>query len=187
LPALKTVFCCGALKTAAISVLCVDDNPRVLQALKTALTAAGFAVETASSGWEALRRLRGSGTGFRVVVTDVRMPELNGVKMIRQSRALGYKGPFVVCAAGVFDADRAGLIALGVEQIIDKTDGMAPLIEAVQQAAAGYDPAPSQTSIPAAPAPAVLDPQDDADWDDDSDGGSDEELGRRYHGPSKGR
>lgn len=86
-----------------MSVLCVDDNPQVLQALKAALTQAGYTVETAGDGWKALQRLRGAAGRFRVVVTDVRMPGLTGVQMIRQSRALGYEGPFVVCAAGLAD------------------------------------------------------------------------------------
>jgi CheY-like chemotaxis protein len=167
----------------AVKVLCVDDNPRVLLALKAALIGGGFAVETLTSGWEALRRLRDRPREFRVVVTDIRMPELTGVKMIRQSRAFGYAGPFVVCAAGVFDADRAALIELGVQHIIEKTAGVAPLIDAVQQAAAGYTPAAPEPITPPRQAPQVVD--DEWAHDDGADGeGEDDESGQRYHSPS---
>jgi CheY-like chemotaxis protein len=76
------------VNSPAIAVLCVDDNPQVLQAVKAALTTAGYAVEVAASGWSALQRLRTARDRLRVVVTDIRMPEMTGVRMIRQSRAL---------------------------------------------------------------------------------------------------
>jgi CheY-like chemotaxis protein len=178
------MFCCAALKPPAIAVLCVDDNPRVLQALRTALVTAGFSVETAASGWEALKRLRGARDQFRVVVTDIRMPQLNGVGMIRQSRALGYQGPFVVWAAGLLDDDRAALTELGVQQMIDKTAGVAPLIAAVEQAAATYNPAPRAPAPPAVVARHNHD--DEASESENFDEEFDDGEGRRYHGPAKG-
>ena len=170
------------VNSPAIAVLCVDDNPQVLQAVKAALTTAGYAVEIAASGWSALQRLRTARDRLRVVVTDIRMPEMTGVRMIRQSRAVGYRGPFVVFAAGLLDADRASLIELGVQHMVDKTAGVATLIAAVKEAASTYTPA--EAAPIARPAPAKL-PVDEELLDEDAiDDAFDEEGGQRYHGPS---
>ena len=136
------------MKAGVIRVLCVDDNAQVVHALKTALTSSGYAVDTATSGWEGLRQLRQGPASFRVVVTDMRMPGMSGVQMIKQGRALGYRGPFVVCAAGLADADRVSLSELGVQQIIDKTSRIADLIEAVEHAAASYTPVAAEPVTP---------------------------------------
>jgi len=166
-----------------VKVLCVDDNPRVLEALKAALTAGGFTVETVAGGWEALRRLRNSPGHFRVVVTDIRMPQLTGVQMIRQSRAFGYSGPFVVWAGGVFDADRAALIELGVQHIIEKTAGVAPLIAAVEQASSTYTPAAPAPLARPRQAPELVDDEWAHEDGADSDDGSEEESAQRFHEP----
>ena len=171
------------MNTPAATVLCVDDNPQVLQALKAALNSAGYAVESAANGWNALQRLRSARDRFRVVVTDIRMPEMTGVRLIRQSRALGYRGPFVVWAAGLLDADRASLIELGVQQIIDKTAGVADLLAAVEEAASTYIPAEAEPVVPPLTVKSSSDEEllDEEAFDDEFD----EEGGQRYHGSSE--
>jgi hypothetical protein len=102
--------------------------------------------------------------------------------MIRQSRGLGYRGPFVVCAGAIYDGDRASLIELGVTQIVDKTAGIATLVAAVEQGVASYIPAEPE---PVGPPPRIAQPAEDAEFDDDEfDDPLDEETGQRYHGPS---
>lgn len=61
-------------------VLCVDDEPRVLEALERNLGDV-FDVVTASSGAEALVALRGQGP-FDVVVSDMQMPVMNGATLL---------------------------------------------------------------------------------------------------------
>lgn len=61
-------------------VLCVDDEPRVLEALERNLGDL-FDVVTATSGAEALVALRGQGP-FDVVVSDMQMPVMNGATLL---------------------------------------------------------------------------------------------------------
>lgn len=168
------------MKKAAARVLCVDDNPHVLQVLQTALMKSSYAVETASSGWQAFQRLRSGRNAFRVVVTDIRMPGLSGLRMIQQARAIGFRGPFVVCAAGVSDADRAALIELGVQQIVEKTAGVPALIDAVEQAASTYIPVEANPLATPAINPGENEDGFDAVHSSDDDA-LDEEAGQRYH------
>ncbi|MEM6532530.1 MAG: response regulator [Myxococcota bacterium] len=62
-------------------VLCVDDEPQVLQGLERILFD-DFEVETASSGEEGLKLLRRE--TFEVVISDMRMPRMNGAQFLSQ-------------------------------------------------------------------------------------------------------
>jgi len=67
------------------AVLFVDDEERVLKALAY-LFRDGYEVETAAGGAQALERLRAR--RFHVLVSDQRMPEMPGVELLRQTKAL---------------------------------------------------------------------------------------------------
>lgn len=62
-------------------VLVVDDEEIVRQSCERALTDAGYAVRTAGSGREALRACRAE--PFDVMLTDLRMPDMDGIEVIR--------------------------------------------------------------------------------------------------------
>ena len=67
-------------------VLCVDDEPNVLAGLRRCLRG-HFAVTTAVGGAAGLDALRAEGR-FAVVVSDLRMPGMDGVAFLSQVRAL---------------------------------------------------------------------------------------------------
>ncbi len=68
-------------------VLVVDDSPTMVMSLKTTLTMRGFDVETAGNGREALDKLQG-GLKPHLVLTDVNMPVMGGMDLIRNIRSL---------------------------------------------------------------------------------------------------
>jgi DNA-binding NtrC family response regulator len=63
-------------------VLVVDDDPGVRYTLREILSSAGFAVEEAAGGEEALRRLEAAPAS--VVVSDLRMPGIDGMELLRR-------------------------------------------------------------------------------------------------------
>ena len=65
-------------------VLLVDDDSAVRTALSEALGTAGFVVDVADSGTSALATIGKSGAS--VVVTDVRMPDMSGLDVLRELR-----------------------------------------------------------------------------------------------------
>ena len=67
------------------AVLCVDDEERVLNALKFVFKDA-YDVETATSGVQALERLKQR--RFQVLVSDQRMPGMLGVDLLREARTI---------------------------------------------------------------------------------------------------
>jgi len=72
---------------AALCVLLVDDEPRLLELLRSALADAGHAVHVASDGVAALALLDRSGLRPNVLVTDVSMPGLGGRQLAARLRA----------------------------------------------------------------------------------------------------
>lgn len=66
-------------------VLIVDDQMKIRELLRIQLTAAGFEVAIATNGAEGLSSAL-AGT-FDLIVTDVWMPEMDGIEMMKQIRA----------------------------------------------------------------------------------------------------
>jgi len=73
------------------SILVIDDEVRMLETLSSLLTNAGYKVETAASGKEALQKL--DEKDFPVVITDLRMNDMDGFDIIRsvgESRIIAF-------------------------------------------------------------------------------------------------
>jgi len=68
------------------AVLAVDDSTSMRQLVKGTLKGAGYEVTSAIDGVEALEIAKTR--GFDVVVTDVHMPRMNGIELVRELRAL---------------------------------------------------------------------------------------------------
>ena len=66
------------------SVLTVDDSPSIRQAIKIALAGEGYSVAEAGDGAEGLAKAGGG--GFDLIITDLNMPVMDGLTMIRQLR-----------------------------------------------------------------------------------------------------
>jgi CheY-like chemotaxis protein len=67
-------------------ILVVDDEAPARQAVKAALLDQGYTVLTASDGKEALALYGREGSNIRLVLTDLMMPGLDGIGLIRVLR-----------------------------------------------------------------------------------------------------
>lgn len=76
--------------TVVPRVLLVDDDELVLERLAPLVGAAGFSVVTASSAEEAIRSLERDFTP--VVITDLKMPQMDGLQLCRALRARPWPG-----------------------------------------------------------------------------------------------
>ena len=71
---------------AGETVLVVEDTDMVREAARAALRRAGYQVVAAASGPEALERLRAHGGAVHLLLTDVRMPGMNGPEVAEKVR-----------------------------------------------------------------------------------------------------
>ena len=71
----------------AIAILAVDDEPGVLALVRRCLDDARVTLTEASSGKDALEKI-GKGSSLDLLITDLRMPEMEGDELARQVRTL---------------------------------------------------------------------------------------------------
>lgn len=106
---------------AEYSCLIVEDSPMMRQLLVFALMRIkGLVVVEASDGVDALRKL--SGGRFDIIVTDVNMPIMDGLKLVRRIRTdPAHKDvPIVIITTEAADADRKRAIELGANAYVVK-------------------------------------------------------------------
>ncbi len=68
-------------------VMLVDDSPTILMSMESILSKAGYQVAKASDGTEALSKLK-SGEKPDLIITDLNMPQMDGITLIREARKL---------------------------------------------------------------------------------------------------
>jgi CheY-like chemotaxis protein len=109
------------MATAGGNILIIDDDAAVSQTLSLILTHAGHHVTTATSVRRALALLTGG--NFDLVLTDIIMPELDGIEAIRRIRA-DHPGLRIIAMSGGGKIDKADFLhmakALGADGVIDK-------------------------------------------------------------------
>jgi FixJ family two-component response regulator len=97
-----------ASMTARPRVLCVDDEPYVLDGLKRSLRVR-YDVVTTTEPEEALARLaEDGGNGISVIISDMRMPQLTGVEVLERAKAVAPDTTRVLLTG---DADIHGAVA----------------------------------------------------------------------------
>ncbi|MCK5845307.1 MAG: sigma-54-dependent Fis family transcriptional regulator, partial [Victivallales bacterium] len=67
-------------------ILLVDDELSIIDSLKALLSREGHDISTSSNGGDALRKLREN--VFDLLITDIRLPEVDGISLLRQAREL---------------------------------------------------------------------------------------------------
>jgi len=86
------------------SILTVDDSASIRQAIKIALVTEGYQVTEAANGAEGLTKA-GAG-GFDLIITDLNMPVMDGLTMIKSLRAKpGQAGVPILFLTTESDAD----------------------------------------------------------------------------------
>ncbi len=69
------------------SIFLVDDSATMLMSLRSTLEMNGLKVDTAKDGQEAFQRLKG-GLKPDLIITDINMPNMNGLDFIRHARTV---------------------------------------------------------------------------------------------------
>lgn len=120
---------------ASVTALVVDDDEAVLRVTMGYLVRGGFNVLGAHGGEDALARLRERTVDL--VVTDLRMPGMNGLELIRNIRKTQPKLPVVVATGHSTEAMAIEALNLGVSAYLRKPVRSKPLLDAVSKAVGG--------------------------------------------------
>jgi signal transduction histidine kinase/ligand-binding sensor domain-containing protein/CheY-like chemotaxis protein len=131
-------------------VLVVDDERTVREVARAALETAGFTVQLASSGEEAVAEVRETGDRIGLVMLDLTLPGMSGRRVFDELRALRPTLPVLLTSG--YSADEAGdLVAQAGVAFIAKPWRPQRLVEEAQRLAAsvirsrvgdGHEPPP---------------------------------------------
>lgn len=114
-------------------ILIVEDAPDVRQMMRDILETAGHDVVEAENGNTAVRQMESG--GFDVLVTDVVMPESDGIELIRTLAEQGRKVPILAVSGGGRHLPAAVSLALteaaGAHRTLFKPFRAAELLAAV--------------------------------------------------------
>ena len=109
-----------------MSVLVVDDEPAVRQALQRALSFEGYEVRLASDGHAALDALLHDPAD--AILLDVSMPGLDGLEVCRRLRAAGDRTPVLMLTARHATADRVAGLDAGADDYLVKPFALEELL-----------------------------------------------------------
>ncbi len=118
----------------AKKIFLVDDSATMLMSLQNGFEIAGFGVETAVDGVDALNKLKG-GLKPDLMITDINMPNMDGIGLIQGTRTLPQFRfmPIVVLSTESQQGKREEAKKLGATGWMVKPVTSADLIKVVKQ------------------------------------------------------
>lgn len=114
-----------------VQILIVDDETDLLEMLAQLFKSFGFSVAKAENGRDALDVLNGAKVDL--VLTDVRMPKMDGVELLKRIRELHPISPAVLLTSGYTDYSTADLYNFGANGFFVKPFGAAAVRNAVSR------------------------------------------------------
>ncbi len=113
------------------TILVVDDTPGTLEVLQRSLTAEGYTTYTAPNAVDALKFLEG--TPIDLVITDLKMPKVSGIDLIRHIRD-NYRNTEVMMITGYATVESAvEAVKSGAEEYLAKPFTNEELFAAVRR------------------------------------------------------
>jgi two-component system, OmpR family, KDP operon response regulator KdpE len=113
------------------NILVVDDEPQITRVLKTILSAQGYGVRSAANGQEAIDEMKAWSPDL--IITDLRMPKMDGVELCRQVRS-GSRIPLIVLSVKGEEAIKVQALDAGADDYITKPFSVNELLARVRAA-----------------------------------------------------
>ncbi|MDL5046172.1 response regulator [Oscillatoria amoena NRMC-F 0135] len=101
-------------------ILLVEDNTETLRLFSHVLRDMGYAVLEAENGGIAKKIIDEKHNVLDLVVTDIKMPEVDGVTLVEHLRGLNPNVPVVVMSAYLNEENRLRLQKLNITHVLEK-------------------------------------------------------------------
>ena len=113
------------------NILVVDDEPQITRVLKTTLSTQGYAIRIASDGDEALQVMKDWMPDL--LITDLRMPHMNGLELCRYVRAK-WSLPIIVLSVKGEEKIKVDALDAGADDYVTKPFSVNELLARVRAA-----------------------------------------------------
>jgi signal transduction histidine kinase/CheY-like chemotaxis protein len=138
----------GAVKGGSARILLVDDDPELRYAAAKMIKALGYAVQTATTGVEALAVFRRDPRRFDLIITDQAMPQMKGTELATQILKIRPGTPIIICSGYQTDPQTLQTAALagdlGIRFFIQKPFTRTEIAGAVRAALENRTEKPAQ-------------------------------------------
>lgn len=119
----------------SLRVLIVDDEVAYVDVLKRRMQKRNIFVETANSGSEAIKKLRGS--SFDVAIVDLKMEDMNGIEVLKIFKKMDPDMPVIMITGhGSEEAARDGMVCGAYDYLMKPCD-FETLMEKISEATLG--------------------------------------------------
>lgn len=132
------------------NILVVDDEPQITRVLKTTLSSQGYGIRTATDGKQALEEMKGWPPDL--VITDLRMPHMDGLELCRAIRAES-RIPIIVLSVKGEEKIKVESLDAGADDYITKPFNVNELLARVRAAL-------RRAAVPLEPETAVIETGD---------------------------
>lgn len=113
-------------------IMVVDDEAGIRNLLFEVLSGKGFKVTLAKDGQDSLQQMRGH--KFDLVITDIDMPRVNGLELLRRMKRAGRREKVIVMTGNTINQKKLEEETLPVITLLDKPFQMDTFLDAVSSA-----------------------------------------------------
>ncbi|HHM01836.1 MAG TPA: response regulator [Caldithrix abyssi] len=99
-------------------ILFVDDDPNMHRMVELFLRSAGVELIFAGNGRSAIKHMENH--RFDLIFSDIQMPEMDGITLLKHLREKGDATPFVIVSAFGQESVAEKALALGASDIVNK-------------------------------------------------------------------
>ncbi|MFW8600332.1 sigma-54-dependent transcriptional regulator [Desulfobacterota bacterium M19] len=113
-------------------ILIIDDELSMREFLKVLLEREGYGADTAANAQDALAAMEGQ--DYDLIISDIKMPEMNGIEFLEQIRRAGLTVPVILITAYASPEDAVAAMKGGAYDYITKPFNVAEIKEIIHSA-----------------------------------------------------
>ncbi len=113
-----------------MNILIVDDEPDLLEKLRSVLTSERYTIETAADGREGLEKIWND--TYDLILLDIMLPGMNGLEVLSEIREAGIRTPVLMLTAKGDIEDKVAGLNLGADDYLAKPFSLAELLARVR-------------------------------------------------------
>ncbi|MBN1905315.1 MAG: DUF3365 domain-containing protein [Deltaproteobacteria bacterium] len=121
------------IKKGRERVLFVDDEDAAITAMKKILIRLGYTATTSNSSRDALKIFKDNPAGFDLLITDMTMPAMTGLQLVREVRSIRPDMPVILCTGYSDQIDDEKAEMAGVNEFLIKPLSMYDIAGAIRR------------------------------------------------------